>query len=67
MDMIGIIENNLGTKAKIDFQPIQPGDVPESFVDIIKSIEMICYRPTTDINDGIPRFITWYKDYYKIS
>lgn len=66
MDMIGIIENNLGTKAKIELQPIQPGDVPESFADIKKSIEMLSYSPTTDINAGIPRFITWYKDYYKM-
>ena len=66
MDMIGIIENNLRTKAKIDFQPMQTCDVPESLADINKSIEMLNYRPTTDINVGIPRFITWYKDYYKM-
>lgn len=66
MDMIGIIEDNLGSKAKIEFHPMQPGDVPESFADINKSIEMLSYRPTTDINEGIPRFITWYKDYYKM-
>ena len=65
MDMIGIIENSLGIKAKIDFQPIQPGDVPESFADIDKSTEMLGYIPTTDINEGIPRFTTWYKEYHK--
>ena len=65
MDMIGIIENSLGIKAKIDFQPMQPGDVPESFADIDKSTEMLSYIPTTDINEGIPRFTTWYKDYHK--
>jgi UDP-glucuronate 4-epimerase len=65
MDMIGIIENSLGIKAKIDFQPIQPGDVPESFADIDKSTEMLSYIPTTDINEGIPRFIAWYKEYHK--
>jgi len=66
MDMIGIIENNLETKAKIKFQSIQPGDVPESFADINRSIEMLSYNPTTDINIGIPRFIAWYKDYHKM-
>ena len=65
MDMIGIIENSLGTKAKIDFQPMQPGDVPESFADIDKSTELLGYIPTTDINEGIPRFIDWYKEYHK--
>ena len=63
--MIGIIENGLGIKAKIDFHPMQPGDVHESFADIDKSTEMLGYKPTTDINDGIPKFINWYKEYHK--
>ena len=66
MDMIGIIEKNLGIKAKIDFQPMQPGDIPESFADIKKSTEMLNYQPTTNIDEGIPRFIDWYKNYYNI-
>ena len=66
MDMIGIIENNLGMKAEINFQPIQPGDVPESFADIDKSTTMLDYKPTTNIVDGIPRFIDWYKKYHEI-
>ncbi len=66
MDMIGIIENSLGIKAIIDLQPIQPGDVPESFADIDKSTEMLNYKPSIDINEGIPRFIEWYKNYYKM-
>ena len=66
MDMIGVIEKGLGIQAKIDFQPMQPGDVPESFADIDLSTEMLSYRPITDINEGIPRFTTWYKDYYKM-
>ena len=66
MDMIGIIENNLGMKAEINFQPIQPGDVPESFADIDKSTTMLDYKPTTNIVDGIPHFIDWYKKYHEI-
>ena len=65
MDMINIIENCLGKKAEIDFQPIQPGDIPESFADIEKSIEMLGYKPTTDIKDGIPNFVNWYNQYNK--
>ena len=65
MDMIGIIEECLGKKAEINFQPIQPGDIPESFADIDKSIEMLNYKPTTDIKDGIPKFIDWYRNYHK--
>ena len=63
MDMIRIIENNLDKKANIDFQPMQQGDLPESFADIDKSTEMLGYKPVTNIVDGIPRFIEWYKEY----
>jgi len=65
MDMIRIIEECVGKKAKIDFQPIQPGDVPESFADIKKSIEMLKFKPITNMKEGIPKFIDWYKSYYK--
>ena len=65
MDMIRIIEKCLGKKAEIDFQPIQPGDIPESFADIEKSTKMLGYKPVTDIKDGIPNFIDWYNQYNK--
>ena len=66
MDMIETIEKKLGIKAKIDLQPMQPGDVPESFADIAKSKEMLDYEPKTNIEEGIPQFIDWYKNYYII-
>ena len=66
MDMIGIIEDCLGKKAEIDFQPMQPGDVPESFADIDKSTAMLGYKPTTNIVNGIPCFIDWFKEYHDI-
>lgn len=63
MDMIKIIEMNLGKNADIDFQPMQPGDVHESFADIDKSIEKLDYNPKIGIEEGIPIFINWYKNY----
>ena len=63
MDMIKIIETNLNKKAHIDFQPIQPGDLLESFADIEKSIEKLDYNPKIDIESGIPLFIDWYNSY----
>ena len=66
MDMIGIIENKLGKKAYIDFLPMQPGDVQESFADIDKSTSMLGYKPATNIVDGIPPFINWYKEYHEV-
>jgi UDP-glucuronate 4-epimerase len=64
MDMIKIIETNLGKKAHIDFRPMQLGDVPESFADIDKSIKKLNYNPKIDIENGIPLFIDWYKTYH---
>jgi UDP-glucuronate 4-epimerase len=63
MDMIQLIEKNIGKKSKINFLPMQPGDVPESFAEIEPSIEKLGYQPTTDISEGIPRFIEWYMKY----
>ena len=63
MDVIHIIEENLGKKAKIDFQPMQPGDVKESFADIDKSIKMLGYNPKTNIEKGLYKFINWYTGY----
>jgi UDP-glucuronate 4-epimerase len=64
MDIVHLIEENLGKKAKIEFMPMQPGDVPESFADIEKSIDMLNYKPTTNIDVGISEFINWYKERY---
>ena len=64
MDVVSLIEQNLGKKAEIDFQPMQPGDVPESFADIDKSIEMLDYKPTTNVDVGVEKLISWYRDFY---
>lgn len=64
MDVISLIELNLGKKAKINYLPMQPGDVPESFADIKKSIELLEYAPTTNVDIGINNFIKWYKGFY---
>ena len=66
MDMIAIIETSLGKKADIDFQSIQLGDVIETFADIDKTIEKLDYNPKIDIENGIPLFIDWYKNYTSI-
>jgi len=65
MDMISLIEKELEKKAKIEFLPMQAGDVKESFADIGNSSDLISYKPTTDIDIGIHEFIKWYKEYIK--
>ena len=66
MDMIGIIEDEIGQKAIIEYCPMQPGDVKESFADIDYSQKMLGYSPKTSINEGIPKFIQWFKMHHKI-
>jgi len=65
MDMIALLEKELGKKANIDFQPMQPGDVQESFADIKLSEKKLSFKTTTSINKGIPKFIYWFLKYYK--
>ena len=66
MDFISTIENALGRKADIDFKPMQPGDVKQTFADIDETNRLVGYKPTTSIGDGIPKFIDWYKSYYEV-
>ena len=66
MELIDIIEKNLGKKAQIEYLPMQPGDVKESLADIKKSTEKLGYKPITTINKGISQFIKWYKEYYSV-
>jgi UDP-glucuronate 4-epimerase len=65
MDVVSLIEKNLGKKAEINFSPMQPGDVQESFADIEKSIEMLNFSPQTNIDEGIKEFVNWFnRGYY---
>jgi len=64
MDMITIIEKKLGIKAIIDYKKIQLGDVTDTLADITKSKKDLNYNPLTNIKDGIPLFVDWYKDYF---
>jgi UDP-glucuronate 4-epimerase len=63
---IRVIEECLGREAKKEFLPLQPGDVPETYADIDDLIRDVGFQPKTPIEEGIPRFIEWYKEYYKI-
>jgi UDP-glucuronate 4-epimerase len=54
----------LGRKALIDFQPMQPGEVRQSFADISATTRDLGYQPSTSIAVGIPQFVAWYKDYH---
>ena len=51
-------------KAEINFLPMQPGDVKESFANIDHARKYLKYSPKVSINEGIPKFINWYMSYY---
>ena len=63
-DYINAIENNLGKKAEIILDDMQPGDVEATFADTTYLQEYINYRPNTSIEQGIKKFIDWYMAYY---
>lgn len=60
-ELIELLENELGRKAIIDRQPMQPGDVPVTFADIAKAKRILGYNPQTQIEAGIKHFVGWFK------
>jgi UDP-glucuronate 4-epimerase len=61
-ELISLLEQALGRKAKIDRQPLQPGDVPQTFADISKARALLGYDPQTQIEKGILSFVEWWKE-----
>jgi UDP-glucuronate 4-epimerase len=59
--LISLLEKALGQTAKIDRQPMQPGDVPQTFADITKARRLLNYNPQTQIEEGIQRFVEWWR------
>jgi UDP-glucuronate 4-epimerase len=60
-ELISLLEKELGTTAKIGRQPLQPGDVPQTFADITKARRLLGYNPQTQIEEGIHLFIEWFR------
>jgi UDP-glucuronate 4-epimerase len=60
---IEIIERATNHKAILDLQPLQAGDVPESFADIEASTRDLGFVPRTSIDDGVPKFVEWFRAY----
>lgn len=63
---IEILEDYLGCKAQRNLLPMQPGDVPATYADVDDLMQDTGFHPATPIEEGIARFVTWYKDYYKV-
>lgn len=64
---IEVIETQLGRRAVKQFLPMQPGDVQDTSADVAPLATDLDYRPSTPVEDGIARFIRWYRDYYGVA
>lgn len=64
MRFIELIEEALGIKAEKEMLPIQPGDVPATYADVEDLMSDVGFKPATPIEEGIPKFIDWFRNYY---
>lgn len=64
--VVHLIEEACGKPALKELAPMQPGDVPETFADISAIQDDLGYAPTTPIDQGVPAFVRWYRDYHRV-
>jgi UDP-glucuronate 4-epimerase len=65
-DFVAALERALGTEAIKDLQPMQPGDVVATHADTSRLEEWVAARPQVSIDEGVARFVDWYRSYYKV-
>jgi UDP-glucuronate 4-epimerase len=63
---IELLEDGLGKKAIKHLLPLQPGDVPDTYASVDSLMDAVSYKPQTSIETGVERFVSWYKDYFRI-
>lgn len=66
MDFIEAIEKALGRPIEKEYLPMQPGDVPATFADVSDLVADLDYQPNTSVQDGVDRFVAWYREFYKV-
>ncbi|MBD3420548.1 MAG: NAD-dependent epimerase/dehydratase family protein [Chitinivibrionales bacterium] len=67
LDLIGIVEKELGVEAQKELLPMQMGDVKATYADVEKARKKLDFEPSTSIREGVPQFIAWYKKYHKVT
>lgn len=65
-DLIGCLERAIGREAQKILLPMQPGDVPETYADVDDLVRDVGFRPDTSLEDGVSKFVAWYRDYYRV-
>ncbi|MBA3686607.1 MAG: NAD-dependent epimerase [Planctomycetes bacterium] len=63
---IAAVEASTGKRAVLDLQPMQPGDVPETSADVAELSAAVGFAPSTTVEDGVGRFVRWYRDHYRV-
>jgi UDP-glucuronate 4-epimerase len=66
MHFVAVLERALGKQARIKNLPMQPGDLPATYADIAAAQRDFGFKPATSIEQGLPRFVAWYRAYYKL-
>jgi UDP-glucuronate 4-epimerase len=66
MDFIEAIEKSVRRKAKKNFLPLQPGDVPATWADVDDLVNDFGYAPSVRIEEGVDRFVKWYLDFFEM-
>jgi UDP-glucuronate 4-epimerase len=66
MRFISVIEEKIGKKAILNLMPMQPGDVPATEADIDDLVRDAGFKPATTVEEGVGRFVEWYRGYYKV-
>jgi len=65
MHFIETLEKAIGKEAKKEFLPMQPGDVYQTYADVDDLMRDFDFKPSTSIEDGLRKFVDWYKEYYR--
>jgi UDP-glucuronate 4-epimerase len=64
--VVSLLEKSLGRTAQREMAPMQPGDVPETYADVDDLMRDVGFKPSTSIEDGVARFIAWYREYHGV-
>lgn len=66
MHMIEVLEEAIGKKAEMRFEDMQPGDVKQTYADVDRLMADYGFKPSTTVEEGLPRFVAWYRDFYGV-
>jgi UDP-glucuronate 4-epimerase len=66
VDVVALLEKTFGKTTRHALVPMQPGDVPATYADVDDLMRDAGFRPSTPIDEGIARFVKWYRDYHKL-